>query len=78
MLTKYMPSFRLITIFDVRLELQWKGSTSDSTDVSGSLVIPEISHENVLDSVSDFTVSRILPESRPVRATSVVTMSPFS
>lgn len=57
-----MPSLRLITIFDVRLELQWKGSTSDGTDVSGSLIIPEVSHENVLDGVSDFIVSRVLPE----------------
>jgi len=45
---------KLITIFDVRLELQWKGSASDGTDVSGSLIIPEVSHENVLDNVSDF------------------------
>lgn len=60
-----MPSLRLITIFDVRLELQWKGSTSDGTDVSGSLIIPEVSHENVLDGVSDFIVSRILPEFVP-------------
>jgi Activator of Hsp90 ATPase, N-terminal len=55
--------FRLITIFDVRLELRWKGTTTDGTDVSGSLTIPEVSHENVLDGVSDFTVSRrTLPE----------------
>jgi len=45
---------KLITIFDVRLELRWKGSTTDGTDVSGSLIIPEVSHENVLDGVSDF------------------------
>ena len=56
-----MPSFRLITIFDVRLEMRWTGSTSDGTDISGSLIIPEVSHENVLDSVSDFIVSRTSP-----------------
>jgi hypothetical protein len=61
MLTDHMPSFRLITIFDVRLELRWKGSTTDGTDVSGSLIIPEVSHENVLDGVSDFIVSRMFP-----------------
>jgi len=46
---------KLITIFDVRLELRWKGTATDGTDVSGSLTIPEVSHENVLDGVSDFT-----------------------
>jgi hypothetical protein len=45
--------------------MQWKGSTSDGTDISGSLIIPEVSHENVLDGVSDFSVSRILPEFFP-------------
>lgn len=61
MLTEWTPSFRMITIFDVRLEMRWKGSTSDGTDISGSLIIPEVSHENVLDGVSDLSVSRILP-----------------
>jgi len=46
---------KLITIFDVRLEMRWKGSTSDGTDISGSLIIPEVSHENVLDGVSEFS-----------------------
>ncbi len=57
-----MSSFRLITIFDVRLEMRWKGSTSDGTDIKGSLIIPEVSHENVLDGVSDFIVSSLLLE----------------
>lgn len=39
--------------------MQWKGSTSDGTDIKGSLIIPEVSHENVLDGVSDFIVSRL-------------------
>jgi len=77
MLTGQIPSFRLITIFDVRLEMRWKGSTSDGTDISGSLTIPEVSHENVLDGVSDFSVSRVLPESFPRYPTSSVPI-PFS
>ena len=77
MLTKWTPSFRLITIFDVRLEMRWKGSTSDGTDVSGSLIIPEVSHENVLDGVSDFIVSRLLLEFLPVYPTSSVAISLF-
>ncbi|XP_006457949.1 hypothetical protein AGABI2DRAFT_63138 [Agaricus bisporus var. bisporus H97] len=45
---------KLITIFDIRITLSWVGTTSDGTEVKGSLTIPEISHEIICDKLSDF------------------------
>lgn len=36
---------KVITIFDVKLVLKFKGSTADEKDVSGTITIPEISHD---------------------------------
>jgi activator of HSP90 ATPase len=47
---------RLITIYDCRIALIWKAEGADDTTVRGTVVIPEVSHENTLDSVSDYTV----------------------
>ncbi|KZT27331.1 hypothetical protein NEOLEDRAFT_1130861 [Neolentinus lepideus HHB14362 ss-1] len=44
---------KLITIFDVKIDLTWSGTASDGTEVSGKLTLPEVSHENVVDKVSD-------------------------
>jgi len=48
---------KLITIYDVRIELKWEGKASDGTDVSGTLTIPEVSHEVTLDGLSDYVYS---------------------
>lgn len=48
--------YRLITIYDVKIELKWEGKASDGTDVSGTLTIPEVSHEITLDGLSDYVV----------------------
>ncbi|KXN91419.1 hypothetical protein AN958_00681 [Leucoagaricus sp. SymC.cos] len=45
---------KLITIFDCRVSLSWTGTTSDGTEVKGSLTIPEVSHEVICDKLSDF------------------------
>jgi len=45
---------KLITIYDVKIQLQWEGKASDGTDVSGTLTIPEVSHEVTLDGLSDY------------------------
>lgn len=45
---------KLITIFDTRVDLSWSGTTSDGTEVKGSLTIPEVSHEIVCDKLSEF------------------------
>lgn len=47
---------RLITIYDCKVELQWEGTASDGTEVSGKLTIPEVSHEITLDGLSDYVV----------------------
>ena len=47
---------RLITIYDVKIELKWSGKASDGTEVSGGLVIPEVSHEVTLDGLSEYVV----------------------
>ncbi|KAH9951908.1 activator of Hsp90 ATPase [Amylocystis lapponica] len=45
---------KLITIYDCKVELQWAGTASDGTEVSGTLIIPEVSHEITLDGLSDY------------------------
>ena len=49
---------RLITIYDCKVELQWAGTASDGSEVTGKLVIPEVSHEITLDGLSDYVVRR--------------------
>lgn len=48
---------RLITIYDLKVQLKWTGTASDGTEVEGSLTIPEVSHEITLDGLSDYVVS---------------------
>ena len=50
---------KVITIFDVKLVLQYTGSTADDEDVSGTITIPEIAHDTEED---EFVVG-----SRPLR-----------
>lgn len=45
---------KLITIYDCRVSLDWSGTASDGTEVSGSLTIPEVSHENSVDGLSEY------------------------
>ena len=48
--------FRLITIYDCKVELKWKGKAADGTEVTGKLSIPEVSHEITLDGLSEYVV----------------------
>ncbi|KAF8479290.1 activator of Hsp90 ATPase [Russula ochroleuca] len=45
---------KLITIYDCKVVLQWKGRTPDGTEATGKLTIPEVSHEITLDGLSDY------------------------
>ncbi|EJD02281.1 uncharacterized protein FOMMEDRAFT_109549 [Fomitiporia mediterranea MF3/22] len=45
---------KLITIYDCSVDLKWKGTASDGTEVTGRLKIPEVSHEITLDGLSDY------------------------
>lgn len=47
---------RLLTIYDLDIEAKWTGATKDGDDVSGTVHIPEFSHE-VLDGLSEYNVS---------------------
>lgn len=46
---------KLITIYDCRVVVEWNASGKDDTSIKGTCVIPEVSHENTLDGVSDYT-----------------------
>ncbi|TFK36364.1 activator of Hsp90 ATPase [Crucibulum laeve] len=54
---------KLITIFDCKVEMQWTGTTSDGTEVKGTLTIPEVSHEIICDKLSDFVFNWTLTTS---------------
>ncbi|RDB22270.1 hypothetical protein Hypma_010604 [Hypsizygus marmoreus] len=45
---------KLITIYDCKVVLNWEGTTSEGTEVKGTLTIPEVSHEITLDGLSDY------------------------
>ncbi|KAH9832879.1 activator of Hsp90 ATPase [Rhodofomes roseus] len=45
---------KLITIYDCKVELQWAGTASDGSEVTGKLTVPEVSHEITLDGLSDY------------------------
>ena len=57
---------RLITIFDCKIDMDWKGTTSDGTEVNGTVSVPEVSHEVTVDGLSDYMVSgnRLIEENR--------------
>lgn len=40
---------KVITIFDVKLVLEYAGSTTDADDVSGTITIPEVAHDTEED-----------------------------
>ena len=51
---------RLISIYDCKVTLHWKGRTADGTEATGKLTIPEVSHEVTLDGISDYVVCAAL------------------
>ncbi|KAG7111403.1 hypothetical protein HYQ44_009598 [Verticillium longisporum] len=40
---------KVITIFDVKLVLEYSGSTPDEADVSGTITVPEVAHDTEED-----------------------------
>ncbi|PSS03412.1 activator of Hsp90 ATPase [Coniella lustricola] len=71
---------KVITIFDVKLVLEYSGSTGDVEDVSGTITVPEVAHDTEEDEfvfeidiyseskekqpVKDLVRSKILPQLR--------------
>ncbi|KAG8848573.1 hypothetical protein FRB91_008242 [Serendipita sp. 411] len=45
---------KLITIYDCKVVVEWSAIGKDETTVKGTCVIPEVSHENTIDGVSDY------------------------
>jgi len=45
---------KLITIFDCKIDMEWKGITSDGTEVNGKVTVPEVSHEVTVDHLSPY------------------------
>ncbi|KAI9466076.1 activator of Hsp90 ATPase [Lactarius psammicola] len=45
---------KLISIYDCKVILEWKGRAADGTEATGKLTIPEVSHEVTLDGLSDY------------------------
>ena len=40
---------RVITLFDVKVQLEYDGKTQDDEDVSGTITIPEVAHDTEED-----------------------------
>jgi len=45
---------KLITIFDCKIDMEWKGTASDGTEVNGKVTVPEVSHEVTVDNLTDY------------------------
>lgn len=58
---------KVITIFDVKLQLEYTGKTKDGEDVSGTITIPEVAHDTDED---EYVVSH--PNHTSFTSTSIV------
>jgi activator of HSP90 ATPase len=59
---------KVITIFDVKLTLEYTGSTAEDDNVSGTITVPEVSHELTEDEfVFDIDIYSESKEKQPVK-----------
>ncbi|KAK4232644.1 activator of Hsp90 ATPase [Podospora fimiseda] len=59
---------KVITIFDVKLTLEYTGSTADDDNVSGTITVPEVSHElEESEFVFDIDIYSDAKEKQPVK-----------
>ncbi|KAK3333083.1 activator of Hsp90 ATPase [Cercophora scortea] len=59
---------KVITIFDVKLTLEYSGSTAEGDEVSGTITVPELSHELTEDEfVFDIDIYSDAKEKQPVK-----------
>ncbi|KAL2259263.1 hypothetical protein VTK26DRAFT_7121 [Humicola hyalothermophila] len=59
---------KVITIFDVKLTLEYEGSTADDDDISGTITVPEVSHELTEDEfVFEIDIFSESKEKQPVK-----------
>ncbi|KAK3066915.1 hypothetical protein LTS18_001411, partial [Coniosporium uncinatum] len=40
---------KVITLFDVKLKLEWKGQTKEGKEASGTITVPEVAHDTEED-----------------------------
>ncbi|KAJ3785742.1 activator of Hsp90 ATPase [Lentinula aff. detonsa] len=66
---------KLITIYDCKVNLEWTGKTSDGSEVTGRLDIPEVSHEITLDKSSDYQYFWSITSGSSAAADALVTMA---
>ncbi|KAG0211367.1 hypothetical protein BGX28_008025 [Mortierella sp. GBA30] len=59
---------KIITIFDVAINLTFEGTTADGTAVTGKIEIPEVAHDTEIDDyVFDVTIDNDSSSKQPVR-----------
>jgi activator of HSP90 ATPase len=52
---------KVITLFDIKLQLEYEGKTKDGESVSGTITIPEVAHDTAEDDLTSMRM-RILPQ----------------
>ncbi|KAF8310566.1 hypothetical protein DL93DRAFT_2062011 [Clavulina sp. PMI_390] len=60
-----MRKSKLITIFDVRMVMNWTATHADGAKATGSLTIPEVSHGVVIDNLDDYVYDWKLNKATP-------------
>ncbi|CCF39193.1 Aha1 domain family protein, partial [Colletotrichum higginsianum] len=59
---------KVITIYDVKLVLEYTGTTSEETEVSGTITVPEVAHDTEEDEfVFDIDIYSDSKEKQPVK-----------
>ncbi|KAM0806292.1 activator of Hsp90 ATPase [Usnea florida] len=59
---------KVITLFDVKLQLEYEGSAKDEEDVSGTITVPEVAHDTEEDEyVFDIDIYSDSPSKQPVK-----------
>ncbi|KAI8141729.1 activator of Hsp90 ATPase [Fennellomyces sp. T-0311] len=59
---------KIITIYDVQLKLSWEGTTSDGTEATGKILVPEVAHDTDADDyVFDISMNDESSAKQPLR-----------
>lgn len=62
---------KVITIFDVKLVLEYSGSTKDASEVTGTITIPEVAHDTEENEFVVCTISGRHIRARPLKLTTI-------
>lgn len=57
---------RILTIYDLEVDLAWTGKNAEGEEVKGTLKVPEVSHE-AIDGLSDYVVRYPLRPAQPTQ-----------